>query len=250
MNAIDSTAEIFDVFLCHNSEDKPAIREIAQKLKKEGIKPWLDEDQIRPGTSWQTALGHQIECIKSAAVFLGDSGLGPWQNQESQAFLNQLVERECPVIPVILSSAKATPELPWTLANLHRVDFRTDSMALMRLIWGITGQKPAELSDVPAADKPATFQETTKPSLTVGADEKARFNNVFSDTRLYPALAEPPDQDNTIQLNILRRRVGEYWVEGVLKHSLYNEVLISLGSEKAIRLLTRLGSLLSMCPMQ
>jgi TIR domain len=49
-------AEIFDVFLCHNSEDKPAVRDIARKLSEENIKPWLDEEQIRPGTSWQTAL--------------------------------------------------------------------------------------------------------------------------------------------------------------------------------------------------
>ncbi len=80
--------------------------------------------QIRPGSSWQTALGQQIESIKSAAVFVGESGFGPWQNQEIQALLNQFVKRECPVIPVILPSTKATPELPWTLANLHCVDFR------------------------------------------------------------------------------------------------------------------------------
>jgi hypothetical protein len=30
-------AEIFDVFLCHNSEDKPAAWEIAQKLSQENI---------------------------------------------------------------------------------------------------------------------------------------------------------------------------------------------------------------------
>jgi hypothetical protein len=53
----DSQAEIFDVFLCHNSEDKPAVREISRKLAKNNIKPWLDEEQIRPGTSWQPALG-------------------------------------------------------------------------------------------------------------------------------------------------------------------------------------------------
>ena len=34
------------------------------------------------------------------------------------------------------------------------------------------------------------------------------------------------------QLKILRRRVKEYWVDGVLKHSLYNEVLISLGKRQ------------------
>jgi serine/threonine protein kinase len=133
VNAQDSKAEVFDVFLCHNSEDKPAVREISKRLCREGIKPWLDEEQIRPGTSWQTALGQQIGDIRSAAVFVG-GGLGPWQNQEIQAFLNQLVERECPVIPVILSSAKAPPDLPWTLANLHRVDFRTDSQPLERFL--------------------------------------------------------------------------------------------------------------------
>jgi hypothetical protein len=63
---LDSKAEIFDVFLCHNSEDKSAVREISQKLVREGIKPWLDVEQIRPGTTWQTVLGEQIKNIKSA----------------------------------------------------------------------------------------------------------------------------------------------------------------------------------------
>jgi hypothetical protein len=85
VNARDSKTEIFDVFLCHSSEDKQAVREIAQELVKVGIKPWLDEDQIRPGTPWQTALGQQIKNIKSAAVFVGSGSLGPWQNQEIQA---------------------------------------------------------------------------------------------------------------------------------------------------------------------
>ena len=35
--------EIFDVFLCHNSADEPAVRKIARMLVEEGIKPWLDE---------------------------------------------------------------------------------------------------------------------------------------------------------------------------------------------------------------
>jgi hypothetical protein len=47
VNAQDSNAEIFDVFLCHNKKDKPEIREISKSLAKEGIKPWLDEEQIQ-----------------------------------------------------------------------------------------------------------------------------------------------------------------------------------------------------------
>jgi hypothetical protein len=232
VNEQDSKAEFFDVFLCHNGEDKPAVREIAQKLVKEGIKPWLDVEQIRPGTSWQSVLGQQIEGIKSAAVFVGDGGVGPWQNQEIQSFLNRFVTQKCAVIPVILASTKVMPELPWPLANLHCVDFRTDSHPLQRLIWGITGQKPVELSNLLASDEPATMQEEAKPRLIAGRYEEARSSNVISEGRLFPPLAERPDPDNATQLRILRNRVMEYWVDGVLKHSLYNEVLISLGKRE------------------
>jgi len=89
VNAQDSKAEIFDVFLCHNDEDKPAVREIAQKLSGENIKPWLDEEQIRPGTTWQKALGEQIEGIKSAAVFLG-FGFVSAQSQATAGMLRGL----------------------------------------------------------------------------------------------------------------------------------------------------------------
>jgi hypothetical protein len=116
--AQDFTAEIFDIFLCHNREDKPAIREIWQKLAEKGVKPWLDEKETKPKTSWQMSLGQQIESIKSAAVFVGESGIGPWEDKEVQVLLSQFVKRKCPVIPAILPSAKTTPDLPWTMMRL------------------------------------------------------------------------------------------------------------------------------------
>jgi hypothetical protein len=224
VNGQDSKAEIFDVFLCHNSEDKPAVREIAQQLVKEGIKPWLDEHEIRPGTSWQTALEQQIESIKSAAVFVGDRGVGPWQRPEIQAFLNQFVKRECAVIPVVLDSVEVTPKLPLMLENLQWVDFRvTDSYPLQRLIWGITGEKPVELAHVPFSQKSATKGDAGKITLLPSGDDHAAAHKVAS---------VDLNQDEVGQLEILRRRVKEYWVDGVLKHSLYNEVLISLGKRQ------------------
>ncbi len=33
----------FDVFLCHNSQDKPEVKKIAWQLQQQGLKPWLDE---------------------------------------------------------------------------------------------------------------------------------------------------------------------------------------------------------------
>jgi hypothetical protein len=225
VNAQDAKAESFDVFLCHNSEDKPAVREIARQLAENNIKPWLDEADIRAGGFWHTAIGQQIETVKAAAVFIGQHGVGPWQNREIIALLNQFDRRGCPVIPVILASAPDDPVLPWSLVGLHCVDFRAaHSYPLKRLIWGITGERPKELSHIPASEKPATMRDAVRGRILrpSGDDQIAK-------KRLYPPLAQPPDPKQAAQLEILRGRVMEYWVEGVLKHSLHHEVLIALG---------------------
>ena len=97
---------------------------------------------------------------------MGDSGIGPWQLPEIQAFLNQFVKRACPVIPVVLGSATSTPKLPLLLENLHWVDFRATHLdPLKQLIWGITGKKPRELSDVHFLDKPDIPNDQTELRL-------------------------------------------------------------------------------------
>jgi len=279
------------VFLCHNSEDKQAVREISRTLAQENIRAWLDEDEIRPGTSWQTELGRQIESIGSAAVFVGGSGVGPWQNQEIQALLSQFVKRQCPVIPVVLPSAKTTPDLPWTLANLHWVDFRDTSRdPIKQLIWGITGVKPGQQtrpSEPEGAAAGATellprkakqvieivlpgnlneFSEQARDRLLAGLSALLDVGEVkltramagsirlhleltpedadkiyvaaqsgqladlgISAARLYPSIASPPDNEQRSQLLVLLDRVKETWIDGVLKKSLYNDALISLG---------------------
>lgn len=137
----------FDVFLCHNSEDKPAVKEIGQRLKEQGILPWLDEWELRPGLPWQRLLEQQIAQIKSAAVFIGQSGIGPWQQLELEAFLREFVARGCPVIPVLLPDAPKKPELPVFLRGMTWVDFRKrEPDPTERLIWGITGEHPRRLT--------------------------------------------------------------------------------------------------------
>jgi tetratricopeptide (TPR) repeat protein len=133
----------FDVFLCHNSQDKPEVKAIAEQLKACGILPWLDVWELRPGLPWQRALERQIASIKSAAVFVGQSGIGPWQRQELESLISQFVERECPVIPVILPTTQTMPELPPFLRGMHYVNFRLrDPDPISQLAWGITGERP------------------------------------------------------------------------------------------------------------
>ncbi len=131
----------FDVFLCHNAEDKPAGRDLAQQLRERGLRPWLDEPDLRRGLSWQQALQGQIQDIPAAAVIVG-SGVGPWQDPELAGFLRQFTERRCPVIPVLLPGAER-PDLPALLDGMTWVDLAaSDPDPLDELELGITGRHP------------------------------------------------------------------------------------------------------------
>jgi hypothetical protein len=135
----------FDVFLCHNSMDKPEVIVIAQKLRELGILPWLDVWELPPGRPWQSELERQISTIGAAAVFVGPMGMGPWQEREIHGFLDEFVSRGVPVIPVVLPNATRLPTLPYSLRGMTWVDFRlTDPDPLRRLLWGITGQRPED----------------------------------------------------------------------------------------------------------
>ena len=137
-----STGKAYNVFLCHNSEDKPAVELIGTQLQDAGLKPWLDKWDLRPGSDWMELIEEQTQSVRAVAVFVGESDLGPWQKKEIKSFLRKQVRKELPVIPVILPSCTEEPELPSFLEDFTWVDFRADKAeALDRLIWGITGEK-------------------------------------------------------------------------------------------------------------
>lgn len=134
----------YDVFLCHNSKDKKHVMVIGERLKERGILPWLDVWEIRPGTRWQQELQKQIKSIKSAAVFVGPRGAGPWQDAEVEALLVGIAKRKRPIIPVILEGRRSQPRLPSFLGIWHEVDMRQpDPDPFEQLVWGITGEKSA-----------------------------------------------------------------------------------------------------------
>ncbi len=139
---IPDQQEEFDVFLCLNEKDVRQVKEIARELEKRGLRPWSDRWQIRPGLLRQREGEEQIKSISAAAVFVGPTGIGPWQEVEQAAFLQQFIERRCPVIPVILQGVEEAPGLPPFLASMKEVNFNDDDTNPWdQLIWGITGSQ-------------------------------------------------------------------------------------------------------------
>lgn len=144
-NRLKSSLEKFDVFLAHNNRDKPQVEAISNQLKRRGYKPWLDKEQIPPGRWFQDVIQQAISDVKSAAIFIGQSGLGKWQVAELKVFISRCVEAGIPVIPVLLPGVKDVPKDLLFLHELNWVRFTksvNDTEALDNLEWGITGKHP------------------------------------------------------------------------------------------------------------
>jgi hypothetical protein len=102
------TEEIqYDVFLSHNSQDKPAVERLARRLTDEaGLQPFLDKWHLVPGEPWQEALEEALDQSRTCAVFIGPRGISPWEHEEMRAAIEQRVA-DCTfrVIPVLLPGA-------------------------------------------------------------------------------------------------------------------------------------------------
>jgi hypothetical protein len=163
----------FDVFLSHNSQDKPAVRELADELEKRRLRPWLDERELVPGRPWQEALEQIIQTTKTAAVLFGLAGVGPWEDREMRACLSEFVNRRLPVIPVLLPGAPTRPELPLFLRAFTWVDLRSGlrEEGLDRLEWGITGKKPNGRRPVWHAKSSSSIEshEASAPNMSSGS---------------------------------------------------------------------------------
>lgn len=135
----------FDIFLAHNNVDKPQVEAIGQTLRQRGLNPWLDKEQIPPGRWFQDVIQQAIHVVKSAAIFIGPTGLGRWEIVELRSFISQCVDRDLPVIPVLLPSVTKIPMELVFLNQFNRVKFNTnidDPKALDDLMWGVTGKHP------------------------------------------------------------------------------------------------------------
>ena len=81
---------------------------------------------------------------RSAALFVGADGTGPWERMEIKVAISQYVKRGLPVIPVMLDGSAPDPRLPIFLSEFRMVRFGLAAdvpHSIDELVWGITGSK-------------------------------------------------------------------------------------------------------------
>jgi len=112
----------FDVFLSHSSKDKPVVFEIAQKLRKDGIRVWLDDWRIRPGDNIPMKIEHGLEYSRVLVLCMSAHATdSDWSQMEAQTFrFRDPLNRDRRFIPLRLDD---TP-LRGSLAMIAYIDWR------------------------------------------------------------------------------------------------------------------------------
>ncbi len=54
----------YDVFLSHSSEDKDIVRDLADRLKSDGVRVWFDEWEIKSGSSLSSRERARVRAAK------------------------------------------------------------------------------------------------------------------------------------------------------------------------------------------
>lgn len=145
---------VTDVFLSHNSQDKPAVRLLNKDLQAAGLSTWLDESNLPVGQPWIDEIEAALKSTRSIIVAIGKHALGPWETPEMRAALIEMVRRKVPVIPLLLPDAPESVELPLFLQTLTWVDCRDgiNSDAIERIKSSVLGT-PVRVLDQPKIKK-------------------------------------------------------------------------------------------------
>jgi hypothetical protein len=124
--AVDRTeaTDHFDVFIAYNSEHRNEVRLINYALRNRGICTWLDEEQMPAGTLHQEMIQNALRRVKASAVVLGRKGLGRWEAVELRTLIAESIDRNIPVIPVLLPGVDEPPQELAFLRQYVAVKFR------------------------------------------------------------------------------------------------------------------------------
>src|SRR2546430_2979858 len=151
----------FDVFLSHNSRDKPAVERLAEKLKRAGLEPWFDRWCLTPGGQWQDEIAAGLRASAACAVSVGPHGLGDWSREELNVALDRAAKDRAFRLFLILLPGLPEPfestTLPPFLGTRTWVDLRhgtEDTRAFQTLVNAIKGVPlGASIHDSPPTDR-------------------------------------------------------------------------------------------------
>src|SRR5436305_3280180 len=117
----------YDVFLSHNSKDKPRVRKLAEELRDAGLRVWFDEWVLKPGDDIYLAIERGLEAARVQVLCLSPTALGSeWVALErSTVIFRDPTNADRRFIPLLLADC----ELPDALRRYKCLDYRRGTKA-------------------------------------------------------------------------------------------------------------------------
>ncbi len=96
-----------DVFLSHSAKDKAVVRELAERLRADGLRAWFDEWEIKPGDSIPAKIEEGLEHSRVLVLCMSAHAFASeWARLESGTFrFRDPLNKERRFIPVRLDEA-------------------------------------------------------------------------------------------------------------------------------------------------
>lgn len=176
----------FDVFLSHSSNDKPTVREIAERLLRDGLRVWLDEREIHPGDNIPAKIEEGLEKSRVMVFCMSANSLGgDWPQLEANTFrFRDPLNKERRFIPLRLDDTL----IKGSLAQFLYIDWDAENRekSYPKLLEScrpsriVRNPRPVKKKDLLIC---AFNQDGTK-ALTGGADGQVRVFNVSTKRQL------------------------------------------------------------------
>jgi len=110
------------VFISHNSKDKPMARQLARDLKRRGVPVWIDEAEIKLGDSLLTKIQEGIDLVDYLVVLISRNSISSaWVNKEVEiAMTKEIAGKPVKGCVVLMDDV----ELPLFLRDKKYADLR------------------------------------------------------------------------------------------------------------------------------
>jgi hypothetical protein len=97
----------YDVFLSHSSKDEAVVRAVAERLRKDGLKVWLDDWETKPGDSIPAKIEEGLELSRVLVLCMSANAFGSdWAQLEAGTFrFRDPLNKERRFIPLRLDDA-------------------------------------------------------------------------------------------------------------------------------------------------
>ncbi len=142
----------YDVFLSHSSKDKRIVKKLAKRLKRAGLRVWLDEWVIQPGDMIGLKIEQGLEGSRTLVLVMSKHAFeSDWVTLERHTLLfRDPTNRRRRFIPLLIDQCT----IPDTIAQFKYIDWRNKEEKAYNELIEACGFEEKEIEEVPESEEP------------------------------------------------------------------------------------------------